>query len=69
MYVLIARTASIILVALMLQAIASSWLPSSARFPKRFWGWSMRKRIFFFIAVVFFLMLVIEWASQHQRAE
>jgi len=69
MYDLIARTASIILVALMLAVLVLGWLPLSARFPKRFWRWSVRKRILYLIAVVFFLMMVIEWASQHQRAE
>ncbi len=69
MYDLIARTASIILVVLMLGLVVLGGLPLSARFPKRFWRWSVRKRVFFLVAVVFFLMLVIEWASQHQRAE
>ncbi len=72
MYDVIARTAGLILVGLMLLAILWSWL---ARLPlptpwfiKRFWQWSMPRRAALLVGVLFFLMLVIEWASQHQQA-
>jgi len=64
-YDFIARTASIILVALMLVGVLMYWLPVP-RFPKRFWRWNPLRRILFILGIVFFLILVIEWASEHQ---
>jgi len=38
-------------------------------FIKRFWAWSILHRTLFIVGMLFFLMLVIEWASEHQRAQ
>lgn len=66
MYDLIAHTAGLILAALLLAAFVWGRLHLPVPlFVKRFWGWRM---VFFIVGVVVFLMLVIEWASEHQQA-
>jgi|307.fasta_scaffold25861_3 hypothetical protein len=70
MYDVIARTACVILTGICLAGFLlgeafSSGLPVHRAFSGR----SPLRRVCFFVAVLFFLMLVIEWASQHHRTQ
>ena len=68
MYDLIARTAGLMLIALFFAAFLWGRLPLPAPwFVRRFWEWSLLRRAAFIVGVLFFLMLVIEWASQHRQ--
>jgi len=61
MYELIGRAAGLILVALLFVGFLWGHLPvPQPRFENR--------RLLFIVGLLFFLMLVMEWASQHQRA-
>jgi len=60
MYDVIARTACLILVGI---CFAGHLVDPAL------WGRTPLRRLLFLVAEVFFLMLVIEWASQHHRAQ
>jgi len=65
---LIARNSGLILLALFFAAFLWGRLPLPAPwFVKRFWAWSTLQRVVFILSILIFLMLVIEWASQHQQ--
>ena len=67
MYDVIARTACLILTGICLAGNLFLGSPSSSG--EALSGRNSFRPLFFFVAVVFFLMLVIEWASQHHRAQ
>ena len=70
MYDVIARTACLILTGICLAGfLLGEAFSSGLPIHRALSGRSSLRPLLFFVAVLFFLMLVIEWASQHHRTQ